>query len=257
MIVAPVVAAVVSALISVLLPALLKAPSGWSLRVPGWLGFVRLAYIRTAGAAVFGIAAPTAIGLSVSNDPHRVATYIAWYGVAAFGLAVVIATTMIIDRRSALAGGPGALGVANSAPTTEPPRVFVAVEAEIALACEEALEMAKMLRKEWPYITPEGALVQVTLSDWRSKTMDFIGVVLGAGQRAAFKAAGASGDNVLENLESECRFLESLVLRLAPDAIRVDEDVFLDARNKRRDHESASFLDYDHSRASEAPTSES
>lgn len=254
MVLAPVVTAVVSALISVLLPELLKLPSGWTLRVPGWLGFIRLAYVRTAGAAVFGIAAPTAIGLSVSNDPHQIGTYIVWYGVAAFGLAVVIATTVIIDRRSALAAGSGAIGATTLAPTTKPSPTFIAAEAEIALAREEALEMAKILRKEWPHITPDGALVQTTLPDWRSKTMDFIGVVLGAGRRAAFKAAGVSGDNDLENLESEGRFLENLALELTPNTIRVSEADFLEARRRRRDHESASFLNYDHSRVPDAPT---
>ena len=102
---APVVLAIVSALASVFVPRLFEAPSGWSVRVPGWLGFIRLAYVRTAGAAVFGIAAPTAIGLSVSNDPHHDVTYVVWYGVAFLGLVVAIATTIIIDRRSAPTDG--------------------------------------------------------------------------------------------------------------------------------------------------------
>jgi hypothetical protein len=113
---APVVLAIVSALVSVLVPKLFEAPSGWSVRVPGWLGFIRLAYVRTAGAAVFGVAAPTAIGLSVSNDPHQNVTYAVWYGVALLGLVVAIATTIVIDRRSAPAAGM-AFGSGNLAPT--------------------------------------------------------------------------------------------------------------------------------------------
>lgn len=124
MLLAPVLTALVSALASVLLPELLKAPSGWSLRVPGWLGFIRLAYVRAAGAAVFGIAAPTAIGLSVSNDPHHDMTYIVWYGVAVLGLVAVIAATVVIDRRSLSATkrpqqGPGTVSPAPAIAVSE------------------------------------------------------------------------------------------------------------------------------------------
>jgi hypothetical protein len=129
----------------------------------------------------------------------------------------------------------------------------LAAEAEIALAREEALEMAKMLRKDWPHITPDGAVVEVSLPDWRSKNLDFIGVILGAGRRAAFKAAGAVGSSALESLEAEGAFLDSLTSDLTLDAIRVTEAQFLDARRERRSHEAASFLNYDHSHAPSAP----
>lgn len=74
-------------------------------------------------------------------------------------------------------------------------QVFVAVEGEVALAHEEALEMIKLLRAEWPYITVEGALVQTALPDWRTKTTDFIGTTLGSAQRAAFKASAVGPTN--------------------------------------------------------------
>lgn len=131
-------------------------------------------------------------------------------------------------------------------------QVFVAVEAEVALAHEEALEMIKLLRAEWPYITVEGALVQTALPDWRAKTTDFIGATLGSARRAAFKAS-AKGANELERLESEGRFLQQLGLGLTAAAIRSDGDQFLAARATRRTHEAAGFLHYEHQRAPGAP----
>jgi hypothetical protein len=128
---------------------------------------------------------------------------------------------------------------------------FVAVEGEISLAAEEAGEMATMLRREWPYITPDGALVETALPDWKDKTTDFIAAVLGSAQRAAFKSSG--GDNTLERLESEGRFLVDLAQKLTPDAVRANESEILEARKKRREHQAASFLAYDHSRAPGAP----
>src|SRR3954451_13568202 len=76
-----------------------------------------------------------------------------------------------------------------SPPSGDP--VFVAAEAEIALAREEALEMAKLLRVELPTLSVDGALVQTALPSWRAKTTNFIGTILGAAQRAAFKASEA------------------------------------------------------------------
>jgi hypothetical protein len=59
-----------------------------------------LAYIRTAGASVFGLAASAAIDLSLSGNPHKTVTYVIAYGIAFVGLVVAIGTTVIIDRRS-------------------------------------------------------------------------------------------------------------------------------------------------------------
>lgn len=136
-------------------------------------------------------------------------------------------------------------------PLDEAP-VFVATEGEIALAREEALEMAKLLRAEWPHLSVDGALVQTALPDWRAKTTDFIGTVLGAAQRAAFKASETGGD-VLERLDSEGGFLGDLAVNLSTDSIRVNEAEFLEARAKRRDHDAARFLDYNQERAPAAP----
>lgn len=129
---------------------------------------------------------------------------------------------------------------------------FVAVEGEISLAAEEAGELARLLRQEWPYITPQGIDLEVALPDWRAKTTDFIAAILGSAHRAAFRAAG-TGANVLERLESEGRFLVGLAQKLTPDAVRAGEAEILEARKKRREHEAASFLTYEHSRAPGAP----
>jgi hypothetical protein len=129
---------------------------------------------------------------------------------------------------------------------------FLAVEAEIALAYEEALEMAKILRTEWPHITPDGAVVQVALPDWRAKTTTFIGTVLGSAQRAAFKGSG-KGDDELERLESEGEFLRRLATGLTHKAIRLNETEILKPRAKRREHEAACFLNYGDSRIPGAP----
>jgi hypothetical protein len=146
----------------------------------------------------------------------------------------------------------GGAAVVQSADRKAAEATFVAAEAEISLASEEATEMAKMLRAEWPHITPEGALVEVALPDWREKTTDFIAGVLGPASRAAFRAAG-SGDNTLERLESEGRFLVDLAQKLSPEEVRAGDAEFLEARRKRRDHGAASFFSYNHSRAPGAP----
>lgn len=160
-------------------------------------------------------------------------------------------------RRPALDGrsyGGAAVGVAlrRHHADKEAHDVFVAAEAEIALANEEAREMARLLRKDWPYMTPDEALVQTALPSWRARTTEFIGAVLGAAQRAAFKGS-AVGSDLLERLEAEGRFLGDLAINLSADSIRVNRTEFLEAREKRRDHSAADFLSYDHYRAPGAP----
>jgi hypothetical protein len=177
-------------------------------------------------------------------------------GLAMLGIVLVAITA--VRQRPVLAGHsresstPSREGA--PPPDTENQRTatFEAVEGEIALAHEETMEMAKMLRKEWPYMNPEGALVQTALPDWKDKTTDFIGAVVGSAHRAAFKGSG-TGDNALERLESEGKFLSDLALKLTPDSVRANESEFLEARRKRREHQAASFLTYDHSRAPGAP----
>lgn len=298
MLLAALIGGLVAGSVSILLPKLLGASSGWSVKFSRWFGALGLGYVRTAGAAVFGIAAPTAIGLSASNVSHRTVTYVVWYSAAFVGLVVAIASTVVIDRRTAQRSAASVRAVRPPQSFSSRPRqsygverfgavvggadllqgdqvhrtgfgealrlhhsrekakaVFVAVEAEVALAHEEALEMIKLLRAEWPYITPDSALVQTALPDWRDKTTEFIGLVLGSAQRAAFKGA-AIGPNELERLESEGRFLNALALSLKPESIRVDEAEFLEARAKRRTHRAAGFLDYNHHRAPGAPPPE-
>jgi hypothetical protein len=175
---------------------------------------------------------------------------------AAEPILFVVAVILLVPEGALL------VGLLLSRPTRKEPtetasasvdrQVFLAVEAEVALAHEEALEMIKRLRAEWPHITPDGALVETALPDWRAKTTDFVGSTLGSAQRAAFKAS-ATGASELERLEAETRFLGQLGLGLTASAVRVDEEGFLAARSTRREHEAARFLHYEKSRAPGAP----
>lgn len=89
---------VAGALASTVLPWLL-GPARQA--VPRWFGFLRITYVRTAAATVFGITITTAISLSTDDHTHKQATYIGWYGVAALALIVAVVTTIVIDRRLA------------------------------------------------------------------------------------------------------------------------------------------------------------
>jgi hypothetical protein len=149
-------------------------------------------------------------------------------------------------------GAAAGEAVRNQREASERQAIFIAVEGEISLASEEAMEMASMLRAEWPHIAPDGALVEAVLPDWREKTTGFIAAVLGSANRAAFKAS-ATGTDTLERLDSEGRFLVDLAQKLTPDAVRTNEEETLEARDKRRRHEAAKFLKYDNYRPPGAP----
>lgn len=272
---------IVGGALSVAVPKLFGGSEGWSLQLGRAFSWIKLGYVRAAGGAVFGVSISAALSLSISNEPHHKVTYLVWYGVAFLSLAVAIVATVLIDRRTVSSTTEGTLPIApgdlarqdtslgsqgrrtygggefgaalrRHYAEKEANDVFVAVEGETALAHEEALEMIKLLRAEWPHITPDGALVESSLPDWREKTTAFIADVFGSAQRSAFKAS-ATGANSLERLESEARFLSNLALGLTPAAIRVGEDEFLAARRARRQHGAAGFLTYDHHRASGAP----
>lgn len=70
-------------------------------RVPSWFGFIKLTYVRTIASGVFALTAAAGISLSISDHSHREVSYIAWYGAAGLALAVILATTLIIDRKPA------------------------------------------------------------------------------------------------------------------------------------------------------------
>lgn len=173
-------------------------------------------------------------------------------------LGIVLAAITAMRQRQALARHPRESSTPSQewAPLldveSQRTATFVAVEAEVALASEEAMEMAKMLRAEWPHISPDGALVEAGLPDWRDKTTDFIAAVLGSANRAAFRAAG-TGTDTLECLESEGRFLVDLAQKLTLDVVRANEAEVLKARRKRRGHEAARFLEYSDHRSPGAP----
>jgi len=69
--------------------------------VPRLLGVVKLPYLRTAAAGVFGIAISSGISLSESNESHHAVTYIAWYAAAVAALVAAIVLTVVIDRGKA------------------------------------------------------------------------------------------------------------------------------------------------------------
>ncbi|MET0306801.1 MAG: hypothetical protein ABW196_11345 [Solirubrobacterales bacterium] len=159
----------------------------------------------------------TSLGTGLQGSPKRI------YGGAAIGEAI---------RRNEEA--------------REKEATLLAVEAEIALSYEEALEMAKILRAEPPHTAVESAVVKTMLPDWRAKTREFVNAALGSAQRAAFKGAGR-GSDVLEQLESEGAFLRTLALDLSPEAVRANETDVLNARTRRRGNEAAGLFDYGHS----------
>lgn len=128
---------------------------------------------------------------------------------------------------------------------------FIAVEAEIALAYEEASALAKLLWGEWPYITPLGSDLEEAIFDWRLKTTSFIGAILGPGYRAQFKTL--SGNDVLDRIESEGKFLGELAIDLTPDLVRAGEAEILKAREERRENKSSNFIEVEHYRAPGAP----
>jgi hypothetical protein len=77
----------------------LAARFGRERRVPRWFGFIKLTYVRTATAGIFTLTAAAGITLSISDHSHHTISYVGWYGGAVIALAVVVATTVIIDRK--------------------------------------------------------------------------------------------------------------------------------------------------------------
>lgn len=192
------------------------------------------------GGALVAAAILAAVGL-LASMPALLAI-----AIVLFAIDLVLFIVFVVHNKSTGDDAPA------DAPVSVNRQVFVAVEAEVALGHEEALEMIKLLRAEWPHITVDGALVQTALPDWRAKTGEFIGTTLGSARRAAFKAS-ATGPNELERLESEARFLSQLALGLDETSIRVNEPEFLTARSTRRTHAAAGFLNYENHRAPGAP----
>jgi len=130
--------------------------------------------------------------------------------------------------------------------------LFVAVEGEVGVLLEEAVELRKLLSDELPWITPKGTELEEAIRHWREKVDDFIAVVLGPGRRAAFRTV-YTGNDPTDRLEAEAGFLADLGREVEAGAIRVDQDEFLQARERRRDNKAAGFLEYDHFRAPGAP----
>lgn len=134
--------------------------------------------------------------------------------------------------------------------------VFVATEAEIALAQEEAVSLKELLMDEWPYITPTGTDIEEAIGDWRLKTTGFINTALGSAHRAGFRIAAPGWSDPVDRLEHEAKYLGGLAQKLSPGSIRFDEGGCLSARKARRQNGATKFFDYDHHRAPGAPPKE-
>lgn len=91
--------------------------------------------------------------------------------------------------------------------------------------------MAKELRSEWPYLSPD---LEATIPAWTVETSHFIEATLGVPQRVAFKAAAEKGGNTLERLDSAADFLGSLSTGLTAPMVRADAANISTAIKQRR-----------------------
>jgi len=95
--VSPVIVGVIFAgAVSLVLPRILLTRLAGARACPRWLRYAPPVYVRTA-ATLGTLAAPIAIGLSLSSHSHHFSTYLLWYGLGAAGLA----TKIHIDARAA------------------------------------------------------------------------------------------------------------------------------------------------------------
>lgn len=130
--------------------------------------------------------------------------------------------------------------------------VFTAVAVEISNAGGEGLRMHALLTAERPWITPKSQDLERAISDWRDKTTEFLTVVLGPIQRAAFANAGIGTYGDLDQLKAEADFLCEMSQGLTLDSVRATESEVLAARTARQNL-SANFVEYDGYRAPGAP----
>lgn len=130
--------------------------------------------------------------------------------------------------------------------------ILTAVAVEIANAGGEALRMHALLTAERPWITPKGQDLERAISDWRDKTKEFLTVVLGPIQRAAFANVGIGTHGDLDQLKAEADFLCEMSQGLKLDSVRATESEVLAARTARQNL-SADFIEFEHYRSPDAP----
>jgi hypothetical protein len=92
---AAIVGSVVGALVTYLLPKLWDALRKGA---PRLRAAAKLTYLRTVGGAIFLGGGAQAVSLTYSGHSHELMTYLGWYLGAAIGLAIVILTTLVIDK---------------------------------------------------------------------------------------------------------------------------------------------------------------
>jgi len=218
-------------------------PTGLAFIFSGWLLGVICLFVAGGLSLILWTPLGRWLGFTSSSTAQRA---------SAIGPSVTIAGTGLPFTgpiRGASEFGPA---IRQHHETRESEAEFLAVEAEIALAHEEAVELARLLWDEWPHITLKGTDLEEAISDWGNKTTDFIAEVLGSGYRAAFKTA-ASRSDVLDRLESQGKFLGELAVKIGPEAIRANRDQILKARSQRRENQAATFFEFEHFRAPGAP----
>jgi hypothetical protein len=71
----------------------------WPSEAPRWLGAIKITWIRAASAVAFSVCIEAGINDSSNSHSHKMLTYIAWYGAAVLCLAVVVITTVLIERQ--------------------------------------------------------------------------------------------------------------------------------------------------------------
>lgn len=205
------------ALVSQFLPLLLGASSGWSVRVKGWFGWIRLAYVRASGAAVFGIAASTAISLSTSNESHQFLTYLLWWGLALSGLGVAVYTTILIDRSGT--APPEPTTVARVRPGHSTPTVQHRADRVIEILKRNAIEKELVaIIDEWKVVRGNAysGTHYGTYNLWEQQTSSYIEDVLGPIERQRFQSNDGESNASLER-QAELRINALELLRDNPD----------------------------------------
>jgi hypothetical protein len=71
----------------------------WPSEAPRWLGAIKITWIRAASAVAFSVCIEAGINDSSNSHSHEMLTYIAWYGPSVLCLAVVVITTVLIERQ--------------------------------------------------------------------------------------------------------------------------------------------------------------
>lgn len=120
---------------------------------------------------------------------------------------------------------------ARGAPIPAASDSFAKVEEELARIHQEASELARERRKEWPYLAPD---LEAFSPPWIQEVHSFICLILGPAQAVAFEAAARKGADELARLESISDFLGAISTSLTPEMVRADAKGIAEAGDRRR-----------------------